>query len=142
MHASPVRGVGAPAQCVPLLLPTTCSRARKHSTVPPPRDGGPCLLHPTLAALAACGLLPVPHNACKVTAGDVKPGVSYCCFHSEVSLFPISLLLLCFFLGLILCFKSSFVITWLLFKPADGHLPLNRPFRKAEPCDHPHTQKL
>lgn len=53
VHSLPVRDVGAPALCVPLLLPITFSPAREHSTISytHPEMLDPCLMCPALAAL-------------------------------------------------------------------------------------------
>jgi len=101
-----VKDVGAPGLCIPLLLPTTCSPARDHSTSSHMHAE---MWVPQLAAShthCPSWPLPVPHReaalsalgrdryAHRLTASSFKPGVDCCCFHPEVSLFPVISLLI------------------------------------------------
>lgn len=152
VHTHPVKDVGAPTLCTPLLLLTIWPPVRNLSTSSYTcQDMGSCLLYPTLAALAVCRLLPEPHreavasalgrdcNACGVTTSSVKTGADCCCFHSEMPLLLISLLLLCLVFRLTHLFLKSLCNYLVSAQTRWWSSSLNRLFRKVETCDHTHT---
>lgn len=79
-------------------------------------------LHPSIPwSLGRCC------GASRLICGSAWPGFGGCflhhCFLHSSAFSP--LLLFCYFPSwLFLCFKNHFVISWLLFNLADGHIPL------------------